>query len=90
MVNEALMHKLADDVIANLKTAWIIRDYPDANAAFNQLRDGIEKARMGWVQHSLNSSVPGVVHIVFESRKFGTLQVQWDVNPDLTRNDEAG
>lgn len=90
MLRQELIHKLANDVIATLKTAWVIRDYPDAHAAFNLLRDGIERARMGWVQRELDSTEPGVVHITFESRKYGSLQVRWDVNPDLTRNDEAG
>lgn len=89
---EAALHLLADDVIVKMggqaKKAGVLREYPAAQQAFNQLRDGIERARMGWTQVDLDTTEPGVVHLTFKS-KYGELQVRWAVDSDLTRNDEA-
>ncbi len=83
-MDEALMHKLADTVIANLDR-WNVADNPEVKATFNKIRDAVEKSGLGFSQHRLEHSKgrnPPYVGVHFQG-PHGTLSMTWYLSQRL-------
>lgn len=81
-MNEALMLKLADSVIANLDR-WNVTDDSEVKAAFNKIRDAVERA--GFTQYKLEHSkgrMPPWVGIYFKGVN-GQIDMTWRLSQRL-------
>ena len=69
------------------RKAWIARDYPKVEVALNQIRRAVERSGQGWHQVSLDSTKMATVEVTYKGG-YGTLNLEWHVNPDLFSDDE--
>jgi hypothetical protein len=83
-MDEALMHKLADSVIAGLDR-WNVIDDPEVKAAFNKIRDAVERSGLGFTQTKLEhskGSMPPWVGIYFKGPN-GQIDMTWRLSQRL-------
>jgi len=84
MMNDKTMHRLANEVIADLRD-WNVTDDPEVKAAFNALRNAIENARLGFtqtrVEHSKGRNPPWVA-LSFRGPN-GQIDMTWHLSQRL-------
>ena len=83
-MNEALFNKLAGEVVADLQR-WNVTDDPEVKAAFNAIRDAVERSGLGFTQYKLEHSKgrnPPWVGIYFKGPS-GQIDMTWRLSQRL-------
>jgi len=78
--------RAASKVKSNLQR-WNVTDDPEVKAAFNQIRDAVERAGLGFTQVKMEHSKgrnPSWVGIYFRSPKAGAIDMTWHLSQRLS------